>query len=57
MKELITVFDSSFRSQIFQRGHPFSTYAKFSRKTSISYVRVRIRGQEMLVFQKILRTY
>ena len=33
--------------------HPFSTYAKFSEK----HVGVRIRGSEMLVFRKILRTY
>ena len=36
-----------------KRDHPFSTYAKFSEKL----VRVRIRGLEMLVFRKILRTY
>ena len=32
-----------------KRGHPLSTYAKFSEKP--------IRGLEMLVFRKILRTY
>ena len=32
-------------------GHPLSMYTKSS------YVRVRIRGLEMLVFRKILRTY
>ena len=36
-------------------GHPSSAYAKFSEK--LTQVRVRIRGLEMLVFWKILRTY
>ena len=44
------------------RGHPLSTYAKFSEKLTFltpwhAHVRVRIRGLEMLIFQKILRTY
>ena len=44
------------------RGHPFSTYAKFSGKLALltpwyAPVRVRIRGDEMLAFQKILRTH
>ena len=51
-----------FEKQTFLRGHPLSTYGKFSEKTNISnpryaHVRVRIRGLEMLVFPKILRTY
>ena len=36
------------------RGHPLSTYAKFSEKLK---KHVCIRGSEMLVFRKILRTY
>ena len=58
----------SFRSslginrELLHRGHPLSTYAKFSEKLTFlipwhAYVRVRIRELEMLVFQKILRTY
>ena len=48
--------------EIIIRGHPLSTYAKFSEKLTMltpwyAYVRVRIRGLEMLVFRKILRTY
>ena len=44
------------------RGHPLSTYVKFSEKLTFltlwyAQVRVRIRGLEMLVFRKILRTY
>ena len=44
------------------RGHPLSTYAKFSEKLTFltpwyAHVRVRIRGLEMLVSWKILRTY
>ena len=44
------------------RDHPFSTYAKFSEKLTFLtpwywYVRVCIRGLEMLVFRKHLRTY
>ena len=44
------------------RGHPLSTYAKFSEKLTFltpwyAHVRVRIRGLEMLVFRKILRTH
>ena len=43
-------------------GHPLSTYAKFSEKLTFltswyAHVRVRIKGLEMLVFRKILRTY
>ena len=43
-------------------GHPLSTYAKFSEKLTFltpwnAHVRVRIRGLEMLVFRKNLRTY
>ena len=42
--------------------HPFNKYAKFSEKLIFltpryGHVHVRIRGQEMLVFRKILRTY
>ena len=37
------------------RGHPLSTYPKFSEK--LTFLTVRIRGLEMLVFRKILRTY
>ena len=42
------------------RYHPLSTYTKFSEKLTfltLWYVRVRIRGLEMLVFRKILRAY
>ena len=42
------------------RDHPLSTYAKFSEKLTFLtswYVRVPLRGLEMLVFPKILRTY
>ena len=44
------------------RGHPLSTYAKFSEKLTFltlwyGHVYVRIKGLEMLVFRKILRTY
>ena len=44
------------------RGHPLSTYAKFSEKLTFltpwyAHIRVPIRGLEMLVFRKILRTY
>ena len=40
-----------------ERYHSFSTYAKFSKKLIIlaplyAHVRVRIRGQEMLVFSE-----
>ena len=43
-------------------SHPLSTYAKFSEQLTFLtpwyvHVRVRIRGLEMLVFRKILRTY
>ena len=45
---------------VYERDHSFSTYAKFSEKltflTPWYAVRVRIRGQEILVFRKILRT-
>ena len=34
----------------------FSTYAKFSEKLNISNVRVHIRGLEILLFGKLLRT-
>ena len=37
------------------RGHPLSTYPKFSEK--LTFLIVRIRGLEILVFRKILRTY
>ena len=44
------------------RGHPLSTCTKFSEKLTIltpwyAHVCVRIRGLEMSVFRKILRTY
>ena len=44
------------------RGHLSSTYTKFSKKLTFltpwyAHVRVRIRGLEILVFRKILRTY
>ena len=44
------------------RGHPFSTYAKFSEKPLFltpwyARGRVRIKGYEMLVFPNILLTY
>ena len=38
------------------RGHPLSTYVKFSEKLTFLTV-VRIRGLEMLVFWKLFRTY
>ena len=52
---------------VYERDHSFSIYAKFSEKltfltpryaflTPWYAVRVRIRGQEILVFRKILRT-
>ena len=46
----------------FIRDHPLSTYANFFEKLTFltpwyAHVRVRIRGLEMLVFQKILRTF
>ena len=49
-------------TDIFIRGHPLSTNAKFSEKLTFltpwyAYVRVRIKELEMLVFRKILRTY
>ena len=45
-----------------QRGHPLSTYAKFPEKLTFVtpwyvHVRVHIRGLQMLIFRKILRTY
>ena len=50
---------------ILVRGYRLSRYEKFSKKlTFLTHlkltflqVRVRIRGLEMLVFRKILRTY
>ena len=44
------------------RGYPFSIYAKFSEKLTFltpwyAHVRVRIRGLEILIFRKILRTH
>ena len=42
------------------KGSSIKYVCKIFRKTNISnplYVRVRIRGLEMLVFRKILRTY
>ena len=44
------------------KGHPLSTYAKLSEKLTFlthlyTHVRVRMRGLEVLVFGKILRTY
>ena len=46
----------------FIRDHPLSTYANFFEKLTFltpwyAHVRVRIGRLEMLVFQKILRTY
>ena len=43
------------------RGHPLSTYAKFSEKITFlppvyAHVRLRIRRLEMLVFRKTLHT-
>ena len=43
-------------------GGPLSTFAKFSEKLTFpsswyAHVRVRIRGSQMLVFRKMLRTY
>ena len=44
------------------RGHPLSTYAKFSEKLTFlthwyTHILVPIRGLEKLIFRKILRTY
>ena len=45
------------------RDHSFSTSAKFSKKTNISYPPIRtrtcayLRGEEMLFFWKTLQTY
>ena len=44
------------------RNHPLSMYAKFSEKLTFltswyAHIRVRNRRLEMLVFQKIVRTY
>ena len=39
--------------QFLLRHHSFSKYSNIFQKTDISYVRVRVRGQEMLLFQKI----
>ena len=44
------------------RGHPLSSYANLSEKLALltpwyAHARLRIRGLEMLVFWKILRTY
>ena len=51
-----------FRSLCNIWGHPLNTYVKSSEKLTFqtpwyAHVRVRIRGLEMLVFGKILRTY
>ena len=40
-----------------RRGHPLSTYAKFSEKLTFITPPPRVMGLEILVFQKILRTY
>ena len=50
----------SQNASTFLRGHPLSTYAKFSEKLTFltpwyAHVCVHIRGLEMLVFWKILR--
>ena len=44
------------------RGHPLVTYAKFSEKLTFltpryAHVRMRIRGLEIIVSWKILRTH
>ena len=44
------------------RGHPLNTHAKFPKKLTFltpwyAHVHVRIRGLEMLVFRKTLRTF
>ena len=53
-------------NQLFQvnglGGHSLSTYAKFNEKLifltpSYAHVRVHVRGVEIIVFRKILRTY
>ena len=56
-----------FSSEIMTGDDLFSTCAKYSEKLAFltpppppspdTHVRVRIRGQEMLVFRKILHTY
>ena len=51
MMEILVAWDY-YDMHIFVRGHPLKTYAKFSEKLT-----ARIRGLEMLVFRKILRTY
>ena len=58
----INRYKNIFIAIITIRDHPFSTYAKFSEKLTFqtplfAHVRVRIKGSEMLVFRKILRTY
>ena len=52
----------SVKKNVIIWGHPFSVYAKFLEKLTFltpwyAHVRMRIRRQEMLVFQKILSTY
>ena len=47
---------------ILLRDHPFSTYAIFSKKLTFviflyKHVHVRVKGEKMLVFPKILSTY
>ena len=51
-----------WKNIMYARGHPLSTYAKFSEKLTFltpwyAHVCVRIRGLEMLVFRKIWCTY
>ena len=58
--DFVIIFRKSYEDII--RGHPLSTFAKFSEKLTFlipwyAHVRVCLRGLEMLVSRKILRTY
>ena len=62
---LLHVLNLNLKDLFMLMGHPVSAYAKFSEKltfltlryTNNAHVSVRISGVEMLVIQKILRTY
>ena len=58
----VSVLSVAIQIPILVRGHPLSTYSKFSEKLTFlnhwyAHMRVRIRGLEMLVFRKNLGTY
>ena len=60
--QLLYVLRMPGNKRKFARGHPLSRYAKSSEKLTFltpwyAHVRVRIKGLEMSVFRKILRTY